>query len=234
MLDSVVLSNHERVGLVDTPTIKSFKLRGTRITAAQEAARERLWGKYGVDFGSQRINFASLFPGVDKVIVEIGFGMGEASIEIAKQFPDTGFLAVDVHQPGIGKLLASIEEFGLTNIRVMDEDAHLVLQGMIADQSLEGIHLFFPDPWPKTRHHKRRIVNEEFIKLIHSKLKPGGTFHVATDWHPYAEWIKERFTKSPLFIGGEVERPDWRPITRFEGQGIRKEHRVTDLIYKNV
>lgn len=219
---------------MDTPTIKSFKLRGTRITAAQEAARERLWADYGVDFTSDRLALKSLFPMAQKIVVEIGFGMGEATIEVAKGFPETGFLAVDVHQPGIGKLLASIEECGLSNIRVMDEDAHLILRSMIDDESLDGIHLFFPDPWPKTRHHKRRIVNEEFISLIHSKLQSGGTFHVATDWHPYAEWIKERFAQSPLFVGGEVDRPQWRPITRFEGQGIRKKHPVTDLIYKKV
>lgn len=219
---------------MDTPTIKSFKLRGTRITAAQEAARERLWADYGVDFTSDRLALKSLFPTAQKIVVEIGFGMGEATIEVAKGFPETGFLAVDVHQPGIGKILVSIEECGLSNIRVMDEDAHLILQSMIDNESLDGIHLFFPDPWPKTRHHKRRIVNEEFISLIHSKLKLGGTFHVATDWHPYAEWIKERFAQSPLFVGGEVDRPQWRPITRFEGQGIRKEHRVTDLIYRRI
>lgn len=219
---------------MDTPTIKSFKLRGTRITAAQEAARERLWAVYGVDFTSERLSLESLFPKAQKAVVEIGFGMGEATIEVAKGFPETGFLAVDVHQPGIGKLLAAIEECGLTNVRVMDEDAHLILHAMIGDESLDGIHLFFPDPWPKTRHHKRRIVNDEFISLIHSKLKLGGTFHVATDWYPYAVWIKERFAQSQLFVGGEVDRPQWRPITRFEGQGIRKEHRVTDLIYKKV
>lgn len=219
---------------MDTPTIKSFKLRGTRITAAQEAARERLWAVYGVDFVPERLALNSIFPKAKKIVVEIGFGMGEATIEVAKGFPETGFLAVDVHQPGIGRLLASIEEGGLTNVRVMDEDAHLILRSMIDDEALDGIHLFFPDPWPKTRHHKRRIVNEEFISLIHSKLKLGGTFHVATDWQPYTEWIKGHFANSTLFVGGEVDRPQWRPITRFEGQGIRKEHRVTDLIYKKV
>ena len=219
---------------MDTPTVKSFKLRGTRISAAQEAARERLWERYGIDFGLQRLHFDSLFPKARAIVIEIGFGMGEATIEVAKKFPETGFLAVDVHQPGIGKLLALIEESELSNIRVMDEDVHLVLQAMIPDGSLDGIHLFFPDPWPKTRHRKRRIVNEGFISLIHSKLKPACTFHVATDWQPYAEWIQERFAVSPLFVGGEVERPDWRPMTRFEAQGIRKAHRVTDLIYKKV
>jgi tRNA (guanine-N7-)-methyltransferase len=219
---------------VDTPTIKSFKLRGTRITAAQEAARTRLWDTYGVDVSPKSLTLNELFPGLNQFVVEIGFGMGEATVEIAKNLTDTGFLAIDVHQPGIGKLLSTIEETGVANIRVMDEDAHVILQNMIPDSSLDGVHLFFPDPWPKTRHHKRRIVNENFIDLVASKLKTGGSIHMATDWAPYAKWMKERFDRSPLFVGGIVERPTWRPLTRFEGQGIRKDHEVTDLIYTKI
>lgn len=219
---------------MDTPTIKSFKLRGTRITAAQESARERLWDTYGIDMSPISLDFASVFPDVKQVVVEIGFGMGEATVEIAKNFPETGFLAIDVHQPGIGKLLAVIEEQQILNIRVMDEDVHLILQKMIPDSSLDGVHLFFPDPWPKTRHHKRRIVNENFIALIAAKLKIGGSIHMATDWSPYASWMKARFDRSPLFVGGKVDRPSWRPLTRFEGQGLRKDHEVTDLIYTKV
>ena len=180
------------------------------------------------------LDFASIFPGANQVIAEIGFGMGEATIEIAMKFPETGFLAIDVHQPGIGKLLSVIEENEITNLRVMDEDAHLILQNMVPDSSLDGVHLFFPDPWPKTRHHKRRIVNENFIALVASKLKPGGSIHMATDWAPYAAWMKERFDQSSLFVGGVVERPSWRPLTRFEGQGLRKDHQVADLIYRKV
>lgn len=219
---------------MDTPTIKSFKLRGTRITAAQEAARDRLWETYGIDLSPMSLDFSSLFPHAKHVVVEIGFGMGEATVEIAQRFPDTGFLAIDVHQPGIGKLLAAIEENEISNIRVMDEDAHIVLQRMVTDFSLDGVHLFFPDPWPKTRHHKRRIVNETFIELIASKLKEGGSIHMATDWAPYATWMKERFDRSSFFTGGIVARPDWRPLTRFEGQGLRKNHPVTDLIYAKI
>jgi tRNA (guanine-N7-)-methyltransferase len=219
---------------VDTPTIKSFKLRGTRITAAQEAARARLWETYGIDLSPRSLDFDAIFLGANHVVLEIGFGMGEATVEIAKAFPETGFLAVDVHQPGIGKLLSAIEENEIPNIRVMDEDAHLILHNMIPDSSLGGIHLFFPDPWPKTRHHKRRIVNENFIALVASKLKVGGSIHMATDWAPYAAWMKERFDRSPLFIGGRVDQPDWRPLTRFEGQGLRKDHEVADLIYRKL
>lgn len=219
---------------MDTPTIKSFKLRGTRITAAQEAARTRLWATYGIDVSPRSLSLETVFPGLNQLIVEIGFGMGEATVEMAKSFPETGLLAIDVHQPGIGKLLAAIEENGIENIRVMDEDAHVILQNMIADASLDGVHLFFPDPWPKTRHHKRRIVNENFIELVASKLKTGGTIHMATDWVPYANSMKERLDRSSLFAGGIVQRPTWRPLTRFEGQGIRKDHPVTDLIYTKI
>ena len=217
---------------MESPTIKSFKLRGTRITNAQTEARNRFWVDFGIDFESVLLDFPSLFPRISNVILEIGFGMGETTIAVAQNSPETGFIAVDVHQPGIGKLLAGIEEFGIKNIRVMDEDAHLILSSMIPDASLDGIHLFFPDPWPKTRHYKRRIVNESFIELAAKKIRSEGFIHIATDWVPYAEWIKKSFATSALFIGGEVPRPDWRPITRFEGEGLRKKHRVTDLSYR--
>jgi tRNA (guanine-N7-)-methyltransferase len=217
---------------MESPTIKSYKLRGTRITSAQREARDRLWGIFGIDFAPSLLDFHSTFPTMSDVILEIGFGMGEATIALARNSPKIGFIAVDVHQPGIGKLLGCIQESGQQNIRVMEEDAHLILSLMIPDASLGGIHLFFPDPWPKTRHHKRRIVNPSFIQLAFQKLRPDGLIHIATDWQPYAEWIMELFAKTSLFVGGDVPRPDWRPITRFERQGLRKQHRVIDLQYR--
>jgi tRNA (guanine-N7-)-methyltransferase len=219
---------------VENATIKSFKLRGTRITAAQTAAREQLWPVFGVPYSEEMVEFADLFPGLTRFVMEIGFGMGEATVAIAKSDPSTGFLAVDVHQPGIGKLLSLAQENSLSNIRVLDEDAHLILKNMIPNNSLHAVHLFFPDPWPKTRHHKRRIVNAGFIDLVHEKLKPSGVIHIATDWVPYALWIQERFALSPKFSGGVVARPEWRPLTRFEGQGIRKDHQVTDMAYSKI
>ncbi len=219
---------------MENATIKSFKLRGTRITAAQTAAREQLWPRYGVPYAEKLVLLTNLFPENSRFVMEIGFGMGEATIEIAKSHPETGFLAVDVHQPGIGKLLSLAHENELTNIRVMDEDAHLILKNMIPHDCLDSVHLFFPDPWPKTRHHKRRIVNAGFIDLVHEKLKPGGTIHIATDWVPYAKWIEERFALTSKFLGGIVNRPDWRPLTRFGGQGIRKDHEVTDFSYAKI
>ena len=161
--------------------------------------------------------------------MEIGFGMGEATAQIALSDPTTGYLAVEVHRPGIGKLLSRIEELELKNVRTIEDDAFEVFEEMIVDNSLDGVHLFFPDPWPKARHFKRRIVNQEFIVAVAAKLKPGAFFHIATDWQPYAEWIAEEFTKQSFFTGGEVERPDWRPLTRFEDQGINKEHPVADF-----
>jgi tRNA (guanine-N7-)-methyltransferase len=217
---------------MESRTIKSFKLRGTRITAAQGAARERLWERFGIDLSERPLDLPALFPMAKRIAIEIGFGMGEATIEMAEQSPEIGILAIDVHQPGIGKLLASIEETRISNVRVMDADAHLVLQQMIADGGVDAVHLFFPDPWPKTRHHKRRIVNPEFIELLAQKIKSDGELCIATDWQPYAQWIEEQFGKVREFSGGKIERPVWRPLTRFEGQGLRKNHVVTDFLYK--
>jgi tRNA (guanine-N7-)-methyltransferase len=164
--------------------------------------------------------------------MEIGFGMGEATALVGRDFPDVGFLAIEVHFPGVGKLMARIEELGLKNIRIMETDVHILFEGHLEDQSLDGIHLFFPDPWPKKKHNKRRIVNPEFLSLIAPKIKPGGFIHIATDWVPYAEWIKDVFANSAQFTGGEVARPNWRPYTKFEGKGLAKEHRVSDFHYK--
>lgn len=212
-------------------TVRSYRIRGTRITGSQLAARQKLWVKYGVEFEESQIDLRKLFPSSEKIIMEIGFGMGEGTALIARDFPQDGFLGVEVHPPGVGKLMAKCEEYGANNLRIIERDVHEVFHYMLADHSLDGIHLFFPDPWPKKRHNKRRIVNANFLAQVHAKLKPGGFIHIATDWVPYAEVIKETFAASPLFVGGVVSRPDWRPITRFEGQGITKDHAVTDLRY---
>ena len=214
---------------MESRAVRSYKLRGRRITEGQQEAWDRLWPIYGIEQSDRVINFNEIFPEAKRIIMEIGFGMGEATALIAKADPETGFLANEVHRPGIGKLLSRIEENELVNLRTIEGDAFEILAEMIADESLDGIHLFFPDPWPKARHFKRRIVNQEFIAAVGSKLKTGGFFHIATDWQPYAEWIAEEFTKQNVFTGGEVERPDWRPLTRFEGQGINKEHPVADF-----
>ena len=214
---------------MESRAVRSYKLRGRRITEGQQEAWDRLWPVFGIEYSEAKINLADLFPDSKRVIMEIGFGMGEATAQIALADPTTGYLAVEVHRPGIGKLLLRIEEGGLKNVRAIEGDAFEVFEQMIVDSSLDGVHLFFPDPWPKARHFKRRIVNQEFIAAVAAKLKPGAFFHIATDWQPYAEWIAEEFTKQTFFTGGEVDRPDWRPLTRFEDQGINKEHPVADF-----
>ena len=216
---------------MERPSVRSYSIRGSRITDAQREAKTALQAVHGIEFKQEIVDLQQIFPTSDKVIMEIGFGMGEATAIIAKNHPNNGYIAVDVHPPGIGKLLARIVENELTNLKVIEEDVHVVLQHMIADESLDGIHLFFPDPWPKKKHNKRRIVNEGFLALIHPKIKKGGFIHVATDWVPYAESIQQVFAASSLFTGGVIEKPDWRPVTRFEGQGIDKDHAVNDMMY---
>jgi tRNA (guanine-N7-)-methyltransferase len=219
---------------MEEPTVRSYRIRGTRITAPQQLALDTYWDQYGIEQSTQVVDIPTIFPNAMKVVMEIGFGMGEATALIARDFPDTGFFAVDVHRPGVGKLFSLIKEHQLKNLQVIQGDVHLVLHEMFADESLDGVHLFFPDPWPKKRHNKRRIVNENFLQLIAAKLKPGGFIHIATDWVPYAEWIDEVFAATTLFRGGRVARPDWRPLTRFEGQGITKDHQVNDFRFTKI
>lgn len=219
---------------MEQDSVRSYRLRGSRITGPQQSALDKYWSIYGMAYSESSIDIPALFPQAKNVILEIGFGMGEATALIGRDFPETGFIAVEVHKPGIGKLMARIEELELSNIRIIEGDAHPILRTMITDASLGGVHLFFPDPWPKKRHNKRRIVNERFLELIAPKINKGGFIHIATDWVPYAEYIQEVFTPSPLFAGGVVDRPEWRPVTRFEGQGITKDHQVTDLRYFKV
>jgi tRNA (guanine-N7-)-methyltransferase len=216
---------------MERPSVRSYSIRGSRITQAQRAAKEELQAMYGIAVEEKKVNLTEIFPTSEKIIMEIGFGMGEATAIIAKNHPDNAYIAVDVHPPGIGKLLGRIVENELTNLRVIEDDVHIILPHMFEDESLDAIHLYFPDPWPKKKHNKRRIVNDGFLALIHPKLKKGGYIHIATDWVPYAVSIEEVFAASALFTGGVIEKPESRPVTRFEGQGIDKDHQVTDLMY---
>ena len=216
---------------MERPSVRSYSIRGSRITQAQRAAKDELQAIYGIAIEEKKVNLKEIFPTSEKIIMEIGFGMGEATAIIAKNHPNNGYIAVDVHPPGIGKLLGRIVDNGLTNLRVIEDDVHIVLPHMFEDESLDAIHLYFPDPWPKKKHNKRRIVNAGFLALIHPKLKKGGYIHIATDWVPYAVSIEEVFAASTLFSGGVIEKPESRPVTRFEGQGIDKDHQVTDLMY---
>ena len=209
---------------------RSYSLRGNRMTRAQTLAMTQSWDKYAIEIKSE-LNLNQIFPEKTKVIMEIGSGMGEATAQIAKANPEVGYVAVEMHSPGLAALLILINQMELENIKLIREDATYLLANHIPDNSLDGIHLLFPDPWPKNRQHKRRIVQSEFIEMVGRKLKPGGFIHIATDWQPYADWIKVRFDKSGSFSGGVVDRPSWRVLSKFEGQGLRKGHQLTDFKY---
>ena len=209
---------------------RSYSLRGNRMTRAQTLAMAQSWDRYAIEIKSE-LNLNQIFPEKTKVIMEIGSGMGEATAQIAKANPEVGYVAVEMHSPGLAALLILINQMELENIKLIREDATYLLANHTPDNSVDGIHLLFPDPWPKNRQHKRRIVQSEFIEMVGRKLKPGGFIHIATDWQPYADWIKVRFDKSESFSGGVVDRPSWRVLSKFEGQGLRKGHQVTDFKY---
>ena len=213
--------------------ILTYRLRGSRITDAQEAALAAHWRKYGLE-NDVLLDLDEVFPSYKTRIMEVGFGMGEATAILAKDFPETAFLAVEVHRPGVGKLCARLEENGSQNVRILQHDVIDVINNQLADDSLDGVHIFFPDPWQKKRHIKRRLLTPEFLKLIYPKIKKGGFIHVATDWVPYAEFALKSFAQVAEYQGGVVERPSWRPITRFEGQGLDKNHRVTDMRFTKI
>ena len=187
------------------------------------------------------LNFPELFGVGVPVVLEIGFGMGEATLAMATQRPDQGILAIDVHTPGVGQLLAGISDAKLTNVRVMHDDAVDVVHDMIAPDALAGVRIFFPDPWPKVRHHKRRLIQPPFVSLLHSRLRMGGFIHCATDWPPYAEQMLEVLSAQPGLVrasaGGAgiddlaVDRPHGRPLTRFERRGLARGHPVADLVF---
>jgi tRNA (guanine-N7-)-methyltransferase len=191
------------------------------------------WHTYSVEI-TKVTNIKELFLGKNQVILEIGSGMGEATAQIAQANPNTGYLAVEMHKPGLAALLLLIVENQISNIKISREDATYLLANFIPDDSLDGIHLLFPDPWPKNRQHKRRIVQSDFLDLIANKLIPGGFIHIATDWQPYADWIERHFAANTWFKGGKVARPTWRVLSKFEGQGLKKGHQVTDFRFERV
>ena len=215
--------------------IRSFVKREGRMTSAQHRAIEELWPRYGVEPG-QPIHFRDLFQRDCPAVLEIGFGNGESLAAMAEQNPDRCYLGVEVHRPGVGSLLLNIERLGLTNLRVSMTDSVELLQAQVPDASLSGVQIFFPDPWPKVRHHKRRLIQPEFVQLLRRKLKPGGTLHLATDWADYAEHMLLVMEAADGFSnaagpGQFLPRPDWRPETKFERRGVRLGHPVRDLLY---
>lgn len=212
-------------------SIRTYKLRGARITPAQEGAIERLGNRFLIPISQSPIDIRLLFPEAKRRVLEIGSGMGEATASMAAADPESAIIAIEVHRPGVGSLLWRIERLGLTNLRIVHADVNEVLRERFTDGSFDEIRIYFPDPWPKLRHHKRRLLQGEFLPLLASKLRSGGLLHIATDWQPYAQWITSEFTRSKDFEGGVVARPEQRPLTRFEEQGITKEHLVTDFFY---
>jgi tRNA (guanine-N7-)-methyltransferase len=213
-------------------------LRAGRLSPAQNRALETLMPRWGVPVPQNGLlDFKTLFGREAPVALEIGFGMGESTVTIAQALPEVDFLALDVHPPGVGNLLKRIEEEGVTNIRVMRHDAVEVVEQWIAPGSLSRIHIFFPDPWPKARHHKRRLVQSPFIHTLAQRLKPGGVMHLATDWENYAEQMLEVLSAEPLLKNqaeGYSPRPDYRPLTKFEQRGLRLGHGVWDLLFERI
>ena len=219
----------------DRPHIRSYVLRQGRVSVAQQRAHAGLLPKYGIAWRPQVLDFAQVFGRVAPVFLEIGFGMGETSAAIASAHPQNDYLGIEVHTPGVGALLKLIGEQGLTNLRVVQHDAVEVLREMIPAGSLAGIHIYFPDPWPKKRHHKRRLIQPPLVALLASRLAPGGYLHLATDWEEYAGQMLQVLAAEPLLRNtaeGYAPRPEWRPQTKFEARGLRLGHGVWDLLFR--
>jgi tRNA (guanine-N7-)-methyltransferase len=212
-------------------SIRSYVLRQGRTTPAQQRALDELLPRFGIPFSDTFLNTKEVFGRTARLVLEIGSGMGETTAEIAQANPQTDFIAIEVHGPGVGSLLKKIAVLELKNLRIIRHDAVEVLEKMIADGALAGIHLFFPDPWPKKRHHKRRLVQVPFAALAARKLAPGAYFHAATDWPEYATQIEEVFSSSSFFEK-ELKEPNGRPVTKFERRGIGLGHPVRDLFVR--
>jgi tRNA (guanine-N7-)-methyltransferase len=220
-------------------TIRSFVLRTGRTTLGQAKAFEDVGPAFLLPYAPAAIDFAAVYGRAAPVILEIGFGMGEATAQIAALMPEKNFLCCEVHTPGVGALLKRIGEQGLGNIRIVQHDAVEVLEHMLAPQSLDGVHIFFPDPWHKKKHNKRRLIQPALIARLVTRLKPGAYLHCATDWQPYAEQILAVLGAEALLkntadaaSGGYAPKPFYRPLTKFENRGIKLGHGVWDLVFE--
>jgi tRNA (guanine-N7-)-methyltransferase len=215
--------------------VRSFVLRAGRMGSGQARALQELGPRFMLPWQEAPLDFAAQFGRQAPVVLEIGFGMGDATADIAQRFPAIDFLGVEVHTPGVGALLRQIGERGLGNIRIVQHDAVEVLRAMVPETSLAGVHVFFPDPWHKKRHHKRRLLQPEFVAELAHHLAPGGYLHCATDWEPYAQQMLEVLTGEPLLVNsaqGYAPRPEHRPLTKFEARGIKLGHGVWDLLFR--
>ena len=215
--------------------VRSFVLRQGRMSPAQQRALDEGWPRFGVPFAPEPLDFTALFGRAAPVVLEIGCGMGETTATIAAAHPDRDFLGVEVHAPGVGSLLKRVGEAKLSNVRIVRHDAVEVVERMIPLESLAGIHVFFPDPWPKKRHHKRRLLKPAFVHDLALRLERGGYLHAATDWEDYANEMLETFSSEALLHNTAqafAERPSWRPRTKFEARGLKLGHAVFDLLFR--
>jgi tRNA (guanine-N7-)-methyltransferase len=218
-------------------TVRSFVRRQGRLTPGQQRAIDTLWSQFAIDEGDSLIDLNALFDRDAPKVLEIGFGNGLSLSKMAAAQPETDFIGVEVHQPGVGQLLKAIEEQGLTNLRVACTDAVVLLQERISDNALDRLQLYFPDPWHKKRHHKRRIIQPSFVQLLSEKIKSDGCLHMATDWQHYAEQMLEDLSNNVDFINcgdesGYIPRPEYRPLTKFEQRGHKLGHGIWDLLFK--
>lgn len=217
--------------------IRSFVLRAGRMGSGQQKALDELGPRFVLPYQPSHLDLDALFKRHADKILEIGFGMGDATAEIASAARDKDFLGIEVHTPGVGALLKQIGERNLTNLLIVQHDAVQVLQHMLSDRSLDGVHIYFPDPWHKARHHKRRLIQPSFVALLTRKIKPGGYLHLATDWEDYAEQMLEVLSAETHLkntADGYAPRPEFRPLTKFEQRGLRLGHGVRDLVFRRV
>jgi tRNA (guanine-N7-)-methyltransferase len=214
--------------------IRSYVLRQGRLTKHQSEGIKSLSPLHAISFGDHVLNWDSIFDGEGKRIIEIGFGMGHTTAEIAETLRDSNFIAIDVHSPGVGNLLNVIKEKKLTNLKIIQHDAVEVLKKMVLDESIDAVHIFFPDPWHKKRHNKRRLIQQSFLELISRKLKKEGYIHIATDWEDYANWIIEIFKKNEIYKAKDSnfsKKPSYRPKTKYENRGVNLGHQVWDMVF---
>lgn len=219
--------------------IRSYVLRAGRLTEAQQRALDSLYPRFGVPQNAAPVDWQALFGRNGRRVIEIGFGNGESTWRMAMAEADTDFIALEVHPPGVGRLLQSIEEQGIRNLRLAMTDAVPFLRERIAGDSLQGVRIYFPDPWPKKRHHKRRIIQPDFVALLAGRLAPGGLLHLATDWQAYADHMLEVLgaesrLRNRSITGGFSARPDWRPETKYERRGQGLGHETRDLLFERV
>jgi tRNA (guanine-N7-)-methyltransferase len=225
----------ERDNAPHRASVRSFVLRAGRIGPGQQRALDELGPRFVLPYRAEPLDFGATFGRDAPTVLEIGFGMGDATAQIAAALPGTNFIGIEVHAPGVGALLKRIGEMSLTNLRLVQHDAVEVIESMIPPQSLAGVHIYFPDPWHKKRHHKRRLIQPEWVRQLCTRLAPGSYLHCATDWQPYAEQMLEVLSAEPTLVNtaaGYADRPVWRPQTKFESRGLKLGHGVWDLLFR--